>query len=165
MSSNKKNTSEHYLVGEGGISFVDLAIEKSEVTVLIGQPGMLVAELLSTTNLSIRDRFSYQSLACLASELHVEVYCGFSGLSQVPVELGFNKTPRLKIGVGPTAMYQNELRIRTKSGETLDDLIRKHLCKKGRRNLVFGLTPVFRESTGHHMHGFAPLAHINNAHA
>jgi hypothetical protein len=149
-----------YCIGEGGTSYIDLAVELPAVTILVNQPGLLISELVSTTNLSHMDGLNAYSLASLAGILEVDSYCGFSGTSRISVAVQYQRTPQLSIGVGQTAMYQNELTIRTKSGETLDDAIRSHLTKGGRRNLLFGLVPVFKEAGYHHMQPQAPHVHV-----
>ncbi|YCM43323.1 hypothetical protein V2O64_18625 [Verrucomicrobiaceae bacterium 227] len=117
---------------------------------------------MSTTNLSAVDGVDAHSLRCFAGSLEVDSYCGFSGVTRIPVAVQYQLTPQLNIGVGQTAMYQNELTIRTKSGETLDDTIRKHLTKGGRRNLLFGLVPVFKEVGQHHMQPQPPHVHVES---
>lgn len=133
---------------KGGQTLIDLLIDASELSITVTGPGMLFQRLQLLTTLSAFDGCTVERLRDLAACLEGTVHCGLVGIERAQISVAALRSGGiLEIGLGPASMYESELVLRTRTGETLGALIRRVLSS-GRSGPFFaGLHPV--TATGH----------------
>ncbi|GAA2825035.1 hypothetical protein RMN57_04605 [Kitasatospora sp. CM 4170] len=136
---------------KGGPTFVDLLIDATELRLVVTGPGMLYERLDLVTDLTPFEGRTAQRLSRLADALEGTVHCGLIGIEEAPVTVITHRAgAALQIGIGPASMYQSELHLRTRTGETLRALLCRLLSDDPGRTFVAGLYPV--PATGHLEH-------------
>ncbi|MDH3639357.1 MAG: hypothetical protein OES09_12990, partial [Gammaproteobacteria bacterium] len=142
-----------HLLHKGGPSLINLRLDTNEIHVVVTGPGMLFERLRLMTSLSIFDGYSIHQLRTLASTLEGHVFCGGTGIQRVSIEVNYHRTGgALEIGVGPPSMYQNEIVLRTTTGETFAALIDR-LLNSGRGGVYLAA-----------LHGVAARDHLEHSH-
>ncbi|WP_395297827.1 hypothetical protein ACF9IK_33520 [Kitasatospora hibisci] len=154
---------------KGGPTFVDLLLDASELRLVVTGPGMLFERLDLVTDLTPFEGRTAQRLSQLADALEGTVHCGLIGIEEAPVKVVSHRAgAALQIGLGPASMYQSELLLRTRTGETLRALLYRLLSDDPGRTFVAGLYPV--PATGHmehhddHDHGSGHHDHGGSGH-
>ncbi|MGP3925146.1 hypothetical protein ACTWQC_18760 [Streptomyces sp. 8N616] len=140
---------------KGGASLVDLLIDTPELRIIVTGPRMLFDHLNLLTTLSPFEGCTAPRLKDLADSLEGTIHCGLIGVQQA--QIGVNKYRSggiLQIGLGPAAMYQSELVLRTRTGETFRALISRLLPSDPSRPFFAGLHGV--PATGHLEHHHRP---------
>ncbi|MDT7843264.1 hypothetical protein [Streptomyces justiciae] len=140
---------------KGGASLVDLLVDAPEIRIAVTGPRMLIEQLTLLTTLSPFDGCTAPRLQELADTLEGTIHCGLVGVEPAQIEVASNRSGvLLQIDLGPTSMYQSELTLRTKTGETLRALITRLLSDDPGRPFFAGLFAV--PATGHLEHQHPP---------
>jgi hypothetical protein len=136
---------------KGGPGLIDLLVDVPELRISVTGPRMLFDRLELLTTLSAFDGCTVPALRDLAAGLEGTVHCGLVGIEHATIEVA---TPRsggvLRIGVGPPSMYQSDLILRTRTGETFRALVTRLLSTDPGRPFFAGLHGV--PATGHLEH-------------
>lgn len=136
---------------KGGASLLDLLVDVAELRIIVTGPRMLFDHLNLLTTLSPFEGCTAQRLKELADSLEGTIHCGLVGIRQAEIEVTkYRSGAILQIGLGPASMYQSELVLRTRTGETLAALITRLLHSAPSRPFFVGLHGV--PATGHLEH-------------
>jgi hypothetical protein len=142
---------QRVLLGKGGSTLVDLLVETPELRIAVTGPGMLFARLEFATTLSALDGCTVRRLQALAGSLSGTIHCGLIGSQPAEIAVEGRRTGGvLWIGLGPASMYESELVLATKTGETFAALIRRLLATAAPGPFLAALYPV--TATGHLEH-------------
>ncbi|MFI9167888.1 hypothetical protein [Streptomyces lincolnensis] len=142
---------------KGGASLVDLLVDVPEVRIVVTGPRMLIDHLVLLTTLSPFDGCTVHRVQELADNLEGTIHCGLVGVQPAEIDVASNRSGvLLRIGLGPASMYQSELALRTRTGETLRALIGRLLTDDPARPFFAGLYGV--PATGHLEHQHPPDA-------
>lgn len=153
-----------YVIGKGGPFLLDLRLESPELRILVTGPKMLYEKLRLVTSLSLMDGCYFGALQKLADELEVEVYCGSVGIEPVHIEVVRHRAgAQIEIGMGPISMYQSELRVRTRSGRPLGQVIDELLTHRFVRDYIVALEPI--PATGHMEHNLERFTEAEHGHS
>lgn len=139
---------------KGGPTLIDLLIDVTELRITVTGPRMLFERLDLLTTLSAFDGCTVQRLRELASCLEGTIHCGLIGIQRAEITVASVRSGGiLQIDLGPPSMYQSELVLRTRTGETLRTLLRRLLSSDPSQPFFAGLHGV--TATGHleHHHG------------
>ncbi len=150
MSTETPGTASVVLF-KGGPSLIDLLIDVRELRVTVTGPRMLFERLELLTTLSALDGATVQRLGELADCLEGTIHCGLIGIERAEIEVVTLRSGGvLQVGLGPPSMYQSELVLRTRTGETFRALLGRLLSLGPPRPFFAGLHPV--TATGHLEH-------------
>ena len=141
-------------VFKGGPSLIDLLIDVAQLRISVTGPRMLFDRFELVTTLSAFEGCTVQRLRDLADCLEGTIHCGLIGVQHVEIAvMAVRSGGILQIDVGPPNIYQSELVLRTRTGETFRALIQRLLCGDSLRPFFAGLHAV--TATGHleHDHG------------
>jgi hypothetical protein len=139
------------LLFKGGPSLVNLLVDASEYRIVVTGPRMLYERLELLTTLSVFEGCNVYRLEELALLLDAQVYCGAVGVEPAEITIETHRTgPTLIIGLGPMSMYESELVLRTKTGETFRALLTRLLAGDPARPFIAVLHGV--TATGHPEH-------------
>lgn len=155
------------LLFKGGPSLVDLLVEATELRIVVTGPRMLFERLRLVTTLTAFDGCTAQALGQLAGSLEGSIHCGLIGVQHAPITVeSLRSGAALEIGLGPPSMYQSELILRTRTGETFQALIRRLLSRENSRPFFVGLYPLTAEGhlEQHHGHGGGHGGHGGGEH-
>jgi hypothetical protein len=144
---------------KGGPGLIDLLIDASEVRMAITGPRMLFDHIDVLSTLSAFDGWTVARLRELAANLEGSVHCGLIGIAAASIGVEERRSGGvLRIDFGPASMYQSELLLRTRTGETFRALIERIMRLDRSRACFVGLHGV--TATGHLEHHHAPgVAH------
>ena len=139
---------------KGGPTLIDLLLDVTELRITVTGPRMLFDRLELVTTLSALDGCTVPRLRELAGSLEGTIHCGLVGVqhAQIRVET-LRSGGSLQVDLGPPSMYQSELVLRTRTGETFRALVRRLLTSDPTRPFVAGLHAV--TAVGHLEHGHA----------
>lgn len=141
----------------GGPTLLDLLVDVSELRVAVTGPGMLFEKLTLVTTLSALDGRTVGRVRELADSLEGTIYCGLVGAQRADITVVSTRSGgQLEIGLGPPNMYQSELVLRTRTGETLRELLSRLLSSDPARPFMAGLYPVTASGHLEHDHGVDP---------
>jgi hypothetical protein len=132
---------------KGGPTLIDLLIDAEELRIVVTGPGMLFERLQLLTTLSALDGCTVQSLRDLADLLEGTIHCLVGVLPAQITVATLRSGGILQIDLGPPSLYQSELVLRTRSGETFRVLLRRLLSTDPSRSFFAGLHAV--TATGH----------------
>jgi hypothetical protein len=131
---------------KGGPTLIDLLLDVTELRITVTGPRMLFERLELVTTLSALDGCTVQQLRKLAGCLEGTIHCGLVGVQHAHIQVETLRSGgSLQVDLGPPSMYQSELVLRTRTGETFRALLR--------RPFVAGLHAV--TASGHLEHGHA----------
>jgi hypothetical protein len=142
------------LLFKGGPTLIDLLIDVTEIRIAVTGPRMLFERLELLTTLSAFEGSTVQRLRELASCLEGTIHCGLIGIQPAEIAVATRRSGGvLQIGLGPPTMYQSELVLKTRTGETFRALLQRLLSSDPSRPFFAGLHGV--AATGHleHHHG------------
>ena len=109
---------------KGGPSLIDLMLDVGELRLTVTGPRMLFEKLLLVTTLSAVDGCTVARLREVAGLLEGTVHCGLVGVQRAEISVVSHRSGgRLEIGLGPASMYQSELVLRTRTGESFRELV------------------------------------------
>lgn len=138
---------------KGGASLVDLLVDVPEVRIVVTGPRMLIDHLVLLTTLSPFDGCNAHRVKELADSLEGTVHCGLVGVQPAEIDVATNRSGvLLQIGLGPASMYQSELALRTRTGETFRALISRLLTDDPARPFFAGLYGVPADGHLEHQH-------------
>lgn len=144
---------------KGGPSLVDLLVDAAECRIAVTGPRMLFERLELLTTLSMFDGCTVHRLRELAGLLEATVYCGLIGAEPAAVTVEVHRTgPTLQIGLGPVSMYESELVLRTRTGETFRALLTRLLSSDPSLPFLAALHGVVATSHHEHDHGIDQAA-------
>lgn len=133
---------------KGGPTLVDLLIDAPELRITVTGPGMLFDRLVLVTTLSALDGATVERLRGVADSLEGSIHCGLTGIERAPITVVRHRSGgRIEIGLGPATMYQSELVLRTRTGESFAALLRRLLADDPTAPLLAALHPL--TATGH----------------
>lgn len=136
---------------KGGASLVDLLVDDPELRITVTGPGMLFERLDLLTTLSPFEGCTVQGFRELAASMEGTIHCGLVGTQRAKIDVVTHRSGGiLQIGLGPANMYQSELVLRTRTGETFRALIQRLLSHDPARPFFAGLHAV--PATGHLEH-------------
>lgn len=136
---------------KGGPTLLDLLIDVSELRIAVTGPRMLFEKLTLVTTLSAFEGCTVGRMRKLADSLEGTVHCGLVGVQQAEITVtALRSGGHLEIGLGPPSMYQSELVLRTRTGETFRALLSRLLADDASAPFIAGLHPV--TATGHLEH-------------
>jgi hypothetical protein len=142
---------ETLLLVKGGPTLVDMLVETPEMRIAVTGPGMLFARLEFVTTLSALDGCTVRRLQALAEALEGTIHCGIVGSQPAEITVEGRRTGAVFwVGLGPANMYESDLVLRTKTGETFAALIRRLLATTATGPFLAALYPV--TATGHLEH-------------
>jgi hypothetical protein len=140
---------------KGGPTVLNLLIDVSELRIAITGPRMLFEKLTLVTTLSAFDGCTVGRMRELADSLEGTIHCGLVGVQRADITVKAARSGgHLEIGVGPPSMYQSELVLRTRTGETFRELLSRLLAGHASAPFIAGLYPV--TATGHLEHHLGP---------
>ncbi|MFE0044848.1 hypothetical protein [Streptomyces albireticuli] len=155
MTAAPSSTSS-VVLSKGGAALVDLLVDTAEFKITVTGPRMLFAHLSLLTTLSPFEGSTAQRVEELAHHLEGTVHCGLIGIQQADITVDKHRAGAvLQIGLGPASMYQSELVLRTRTGETFRALITRLLSDDPSRPFFAGLYAV--PATGHLEHHHPPV--------
>ncbi len=136
---------------KGGPTLIDLLVDVMELRIAVTGPRMLFERLELLTTLSALDGATVQRLRELATCLEGTIHCGLIGMQRAEIEVATVRSGGvLQIDLGPPSMYQSELVLRTRTGETFRALITRLLSIDPSRPFLAGIHAV--TATGHLEH-------------
>ncbi len=136
---------------KGGPTVIDLLIDVTELRITVTGPRMLFDRLELVTSLSALDGATVQRLRELGDCLEGTIHCGLIGIQQAEIGVATVRSGGvLQIDLGPPSMYQSELLLRSRTGETFRMLITRLLSGDPSRSFLAGIHPV--TATGHLEH-------------
>jgi hypothetical protein len=136
---------------KSGPGLIDLLVDVAELRISVTGPRMLFERLELLTTLSAFDGCTVLRLRDLAASLEGTVHCGLVGIERATIEVATLRSGGvLRIGVGPPSMYQSDLILRTRTGETFRALVTRLLSTDPERSFFAGLHGV--PATGHLEH-------------
>lgn len=139
---------------KGGPTLIDLLIDVSELRITVTGPRMLFERLDLVTTLSAFDGCTVQRLRELASSLDGTIHCGLMGMQRAEITVEPARTGGiLQIDLGPPSLYQSELALRTRTGETFSALLQRLLSNDPSQPFFVGL------------HGVTATGHLEHHHA
>jgi len=139
---------------KGGPTLIDLLVDVTELRITVTGPRMLFERLELVTTLSALDGCTVQQLRELAGCLEGTIHCGLVGVQHAGIKVETLRSGgSLQIDLGPPSMYQSELVLRTRTGETFRALVQRLLASDPSRPFVAGLHAV--TASGHLEHGHA----------
>jgi hypothetical protein len=139
---------------KGGPTLIDLLVDVTELRITVTGPRMLFERLELVTTLSALDGCTVQQLRELAGCLEGTIHCGLVGVQHAEIQVETLRSGgSLQIDLGPPSMYQSELVLRTRTGETFRALLQRLLASDPSRPFVAGLHAV--TASGHLEHGHA----------
>jgi hypothetical protein len=139
---------------KGGPTLIDVLIDVDELRIVVTGPGMLFERLQLLTTLSAFEGCTVQRLRDLADSLEGTIHCGLVGILPAEITVAALRSGGiLQIDLGPPTLYQSELLLRTRTGETFRVLLQRLLSTDPSRPFFAGLHAV--TATGHleHHHG------------
>lgn len=139
---------------KGGPTLLDLMVDVSELRITVNGPQMLFEKLTLVTTLSAFDGCTVERTRELADSLEGTIHCGLAGVQRAQITVqAVRSGGHLEIGLGPPSMYQSELVLRTRTGETFRELLPRLLAEDSSAPFIAGLHAV--TATGHleHHHG------------
>ena len=137
---------------KGGPTLIDLLVDVTELRITVTGPRMLFERLELVTTLSALDGCTVQRLQELAGCLEGTVHCGLVGVQHARIQVETLRSGgSLQVDLGPPNMYQSELVLRSRTGETFRALVQRLLASDPSRPFVAGLHAV--TATGHLEHG------------
>ncbi|SFP77247.1 hypothetical protein SAMN05660464_4196 [Geodermatophilus dictyosporus] len=140
---------------KGGPTLLDLLVDVGELRIAVTGPRMLFEKLTLVTTLSAFDGCTVGRLRELADSLEGTVHCGLVGVQRAEIAVtAVRSGGHLEIGLGPPSMYQSELVLRTRTGETFRELLSRVLAGDAPGPFTAGLHPV--TASGHLEHHFGP---------
>ena len=119
-----QNDLPQYLACQHGARVIDVRQARSQIVIAIDGPGMSVSHLELVTSLSMWQGHDVAALRAIAKEIDVQVQCGHkpdSSVTVVPVQTALG--PILRIDVGPMGMYTSKLMLKTRSGNSFQELL------------------------------------------
>ena len=138
---------------KGGPTLLDLLVDVSELRIAVTGPRMLFEKLTLVTTLSAFDGCTVGRVRELADSLEGTIHCGLIGVQQADITVNAARSGgHLEIGLGPPSMYQSELVLRTRTGETFRELLWRLLAGDSSAPFIAGLHPM--TATGHLEHHF-----------
>lgn len=138
---------------KGGPNLVDVYVDSPELHLVITGPGMLFDRLELVTTFSSFDGCTAQAIGELAYGMEGDVYCGLNGLQAVEISVVSHRAGAvLQIGLGTPNMYQSELALRTRSGETFQVLIDRTVAAGVNGSFFVGLHAVVSTAHMEHQH-------------
>jgi hypothetical protein len=136
---------------KGGPTLIDMLVDVKELRITVTGPRMLFDRLQLLTTLSAFDGCTVQRLQDLADSLEGTIHCGLVGILPAQIAVAAVRSGGiLEIDLGPPSLYQSELVLRTRTGETFRVLIRRLLSTDPSRSFFAGLHAV--TATGHLEH-------------
>lgn len=142
---------------KGGPTLIDLSIDVSELRIAVTGPGMLFERLTFVTTLSAFEGCTVERMRKLADSLDGTIHCGLVGVQRLDITAKAARSGgHLEIGLGPPNMYQSELMLRTRTGETFRELLSRLLFGASTEPFFAGLHPVTAIGHLEHGHGDAP---------
>jgi hypothetical protein len=139
---------------KGGPTLIDLLVDVTELRITVTGPRMLFERLELVTTLSALDGCTVQQLRKLAGCLEGTIHCGLVGVQHAGIQVETLRSGgSLQIDLGSANMYQSELVLRTRTGETFRALVQRLLVSDPSRSFVAGLHAV--TASGHLEHGHA----------
>jgi hypothetical protein len=148
---------------KGGPTLIDLLVDVNELRITVTGPRMLFERLELVTTLSALDGATVQRLQELASCLEGTIHCGLVGVQHAQIQVETLRSGgSLQIDLGPPSMYQSELVLRTRTGETFRALVERLLAGDPSRPFLAGLHAV--TASGHLEHGHAGNAGDGGGH-
>jgi hypothetical protein len=143
---------------KGGPTLIDLLIDVSELRLAVTGPRMLFEKLVVVTTLTALDGATAGRLRELADSLDGTIHCGLVGIQRAAITVAAVRSgAHVEIALGPPSMYQSELVLRTRTGETFRQLLLRLLTQDPTRPFLAGLHPV--TATGHLEHHHGPDPH------
>lgn len=143
------------LLFKGGPTLLDLMLDVSEYHITVTGPKMLFDKLHLLTSLSAYEGYTVYRLEELARNLEATIHCGLIGSEAVPVTVEVYRAGGIvAVDLGPSNMYQSELQLRTRSGETFRELLTRLLPADPSHPMMAALHPV--PATGHLEHHHPP---------
>lgn len=143
---------------KGGPTLLDLLIDVGELRISVAGPRMLFEKLTLVTTLSAFNGCTVGRMRELADCLEGTVHCGLVGVQRADITVqAVRSGGHLEIGLGPPSLYQSELVLRTRTGETFRALLTRLLAADSSAPFIAGLHPV--TATGHLEHHFGPDPH------
>jgi hypothetical protein len=142
---------------KGGPTLLDLMVDVSELRITVNGPQMLFEKLTLVTTLSAFDGCTVKRMRELAGFLEGTIHCGLVGVQRAQITVqAVRSGGRLEVGLGPPSMYQSELVLRTRTGETFRALLSRLLADGSPAPFFAGLHAV--TATGHleHHHAGTP---------
>lgn len=116
------------LLAKGGPSFVNLRVKVPQLRLVINGPGMLFESFKLISSLSSEMGFNLKNLAALADSFRVSVLCAHGGRQNIEAKVESDRTGGyLSLSCGPMSMYQSEMLLSSKSGESFEELLERHL--------------------------------------
>lgn len=138
-----------YVLRTGGPSLLDLCVDSNEIHILVNGPGMSFEYLNLLTSLALADGYSVDTLATFTEEIEIVAHCGHVGTTKiVPKQVPNLNSVQLQIGLGPMSMYESELILETKSGETFIHLIERTIAQFHTGKYLVALAVI--SGTSHH---------------
>ncbi|MFI7744678.1 hypothetical protein [Kocuria rhizosphaericola] len=142
------STSASTSLFKGGPTLLDLLIDVSELKIAVTGPRMLFEKLTLVTTLSAFDGCTVGRTRKLADSLEGTIHCGLIGVQRADITVqSVRSGGHLEIGLGPPSLYQSELVLRTRTGETFRELLSRLLATDSSAPFIAGLYPV--TATGH----------------
>jgi hypothetical protein len=151
---------------KGGPTLINLLIDNTELRIIVTGPRMLFERLQLLTTLSAFDGCTVRRLQDLANSLEGTIHCGLVGVIRADIIVEKLRSGGiLQIDLGPASMYQSELILRTRTGETFSSLIHRVLSPSQVYPFFVGLYGV--PATGHleHNHGSIDDGHSTHNHS
>jgi hypothetical protein len=140
---------------KAGPRLVDLYIDEEEISLVVNGPGMLFEKLELMTNRSAVEGATVAFYRTVADGLAATVDCPAEPLATAPITVEPHRLgAELSIGLGSMSMYQNEVRLRTTTGESFRALIDRALGERHpfRRDVATMAALVAHRATGHQEH-------------
>lgn len=139
---------------KGGPNLVEVYVDSPELHLVVTGPGMLFDRLDLVTTLSSIDGCTSQAIVELADSIEGDVYCGLNGIEALEIGVESHRAGVvLQIGLGTPSMYQSELVLRTRSGETFQALIDRTVASGATDSFFVGLHAVVATTHMEHQHG------------
>lgn len=139
---------------KGGPTLLDLMVDVSELRITVNGPQMLFEKLTLVTTLSAFDGCTVERMQDLAASLEGTIHCGLVGVQRAQISVQTVRSGgHLEVGLGPPSMYQSELVLRTRTGETFRELLSRLLAGGAPDPFLAGLHAV--TATGHLEHHHA----------
>ncbi|MGH3822676.1 MAG: hypothetical protein ACRDRA_07525 [Pseudonocardiaceae bacterium] len=148
---------------KGGPTLIDLLVDVTQLRISVTGPRMLFENLELVTTLSAFDGCTVERLRDLADCLEGTIHCGLIGIQRTEITVRAVRSGGiLQIDLGPPNMYQSELVLRTRTGETFRALIQRLLSSDPAQPFFAGLHAV--TATGHIEHDHSEHDHSEHHH-
>jgi hypothetical protein len=133
---------------KGGPTLLDLMVDVSELRITVNGPQMLFEKLTLVTTLSAFDGCTVEHMRDLAACLEGTIHCGLVSVQRAQISVqAVRSGGHLEVGLGPPSMYQSELVLRTRTGESFRELLTRLLADGAPAPFFAGLHAV--TATGH----------------